>query len=207
MDIIFADPEPGFTNAIDILFAHNPCVRTTNQPIHTLKRDGTAFLASCTVFLTIDELYDRHIFPYIHLPAQKKMRDLGICNAIGCPFLPVGSALCIEAIPEKHTYMICAPTMIYPQDVSGTENVFHAFMSALCLLRKRNDANIRTLVCSALCTKDGCMDPVTSAQQMYDAFQVFLHGQSPLQAGFHSDSNVYITSVRPKQPDLYENYI
>lgn len=74
--------------------------------------------------------------------------------------LPVGSALIVETNNKKWPYLISAPTMRVPEDVSNTLNSYLAFRAALLSVKNFNgfgDKKINTIVCPGLATGIGCM--------------------------------------------------
>ncbi|GMA15190.1 hypothetical protein GCM10025871_15210 [Deinococcus metallilatus] len=102
--------------------------------------------------------------------------------------LPVGQALVIETYDSEIPYLISAPTMRVPSDVSLTINAYLAFRAVLRVIQKHNTqhpAPIKSIVCPGLCTAIGKMPADRSARQMAAAYAVCILGQEnmPLTLG------------------------
>jgi len=87
--------------------------------------------------------------------------------------IPVGSAAIIKTNNEKIRYLISAPTMRVPEDVSKTVNAYLAFRAALIEVDKFNKANdekILSVLCPGLGTLTGMISPRNCAEQMKYAY-------------------------------------
>lgn len=87
--------------------------------------------------------------------------------------LPVGSAIIVRTNNEKWPYLISAPTMRVPEDVSNTLNSYLAFRAVLLCVRNFNESGkgrIKTIVCPGLATGAGHMPARRCAAQMRVAF-------------------------------------
>ncbi len=94
--------------------------------------------------------------------------------------LPVGTALILPMSYRKLPYLIVAPTMRIPGNVSGTLNAYLAMRASLVAVLKHNetcDKKIRDVVVPALCTGVGRMPFKESAQQMLKAYENVVMGQ------------------------------
>jgi O-acetyl-ADP-ribose deacetylase (regulator of RNase III) len=93
--------------------------------------------------------------------------------------LPIGSAIIIETASTQWTYLVIAPTMRVPEDVSGTLNAYLAFRAILLEIMKHNTnhpkAKINSLVCSGLATGIGKLSPKQCAIQMKMAYEQCLN--------------------------------
>ena len=89
--------------------------------------------------------------------------------------LPVGSALCLETGDGRWKYLIAAPTMRVPENVSRSLNAYLAFRAILLAVMRCNtekDAKvIDSLVCCGLCTGVGGMSASRCANQMAIAYK------------------------------------
>jgi O-acetyl-ADP-ribose deacetylase (regulator of RNase III) len=95
--------------------------------------------------------------------------------------LPVGDALIIETRDAALPYVVSAPTMRVPGDVSDTVNAYLAFRASLRAVKafNRNAAKpIRSLLCPGLGTAVGKMSPERCAHQMHVAYEVCMLGQT-----------------------------
>ena len=94
--------------------------------------------------------------------------------------LPVGQAVIVETGDTRFPWLVSAPTMRVPMDVSGTVNAFLAFRAVIRALRHHNQTaagSIQSVLCPGLGTAIGRMDPQVCAQQMYSAYRVSHAGQ------------------------------
>jgi O-acetyl-ADP-ribose deacetylase (regulator of RNase III) len=100
--------------------------------------------------------------------------------------LPVGSAEVVATGHARWPWLVVAPTMRYPEDVSSTLNAYLAFRAALLAVERHNQlagtAPIRTLVCPGLATGIGRLPPARCAAQMRRAFDE-AQGQLPTKRG------------------------
>jgi O-acetyl-ADP-ribose deacetylase (regulator of RNase III) len=88
--------------------------------------------------------------------------------------LPVGQAVIVETGDALFPWLVSAPTMRVPMDVSGTVNAFLAFRAVIRAVRAHNQTEarpIRTVLCPGLGTAVGRMAPLACAHQMYYAYR------------------------------------
>jgi O-acetyl-ADP-ribose deacetylase (regulator of RNase III) len=102
--------------------------------------------------------------------------------------LPVGCAAIVETGDRAIPYLVSAPTMRVPMDVSETVNAYLAFRAALIAVREANRRKagmIKSILCPGLCTFYGHMSAEKSARQMRFAHRLIVEGQTSLvdQAG------------------------
>ncbi|WP_139024921.1 macro domain-containing protein [Bradyrhizobium sp. STM 3843] len=95
--------------------------------------------------------------------------------------LPVGQATIVETFDATIPYLVSAPTMRVPMNVSNTINAYLAFRAAIRAVKLRNRespaADIRTILCPGLCTAIGRMSADLSARQMAAAFEACVLNQ------------------------------
>jgi O-acetyl-ADP-ribose deacetylase (regulator of RNase III) len=109
-------------------------------------------------------------FPGVDVVVQREIDRLG-------GLLPVGNAIVVETGDYDVPYLVCAPTMVVPTVIAGTNNVYRAMLG---LLRAVNQFNldfedpIQTLAIPGLGTGVGKMSPSSAAEQMHEAYQMFL---------------------------------
>lgn len=88
--------------------------------------------------------------------------------------LPVGCAEIVETGDARWPYLICAPTMRVPEDVSGSLNAYLAFRAVLLAVKRFNDATgtaaIQSVLAPGLATATGRMPPRRCALQMRVAY-------------------------------------
>jgi len=91
--------------------------------------------------------------------------------------LPVGHAIVVETLDPDVPYLVSAPTMLNPGDVSSSNNVYLAMLAALRAVRDFNEENddaIESLAVPGLGTGVGRVSPAAAAGQMWQAFQDFV---------------------------------
>jgi O-acetyl-ADP-ribose deacetylase (regulator of RNase III) len=62
---------------------------------------------------------------------RQRIATHGLTTALGRSYLPVGSAITVPTGVPNCPSMICAPTMVFPSDIRGTDNVYFAFFATL----------------------------------------------------------------------------
>jgi O-acetyl-ADP-ribose deacetylase (regulator of RNase III) len=93
--------------------------------------------------------------------------------------LPVGHAAIVETLDAEIPYLISAPTMRIPMDVSDTLNAYLSFRAAIRAVKQHNIENtnqIRSVLCPGLCTAIGRMPADLAAKQMATAYRVCVLG-------------------------------
>lgn len=94
--------------------------------------------------------------------------------------LPVGQATIVETFDPAMPYMISAPTMRIPMNVSETVNAYLAFRAAIRALKQHNalsDSPIKSVLCPGLGTAIGRMPAEQAAKQMAAAYRTCVLGQ------------------------------
>lgn len=99
----------------------------------------------------IDLALSRDVFPEIEPEVKKRVRELGITNLLGRNYLPIGSSLILDKGPKC---LIVAPTMLLPQNIQETENVYYATMAVLYNILVNKKENLETT--DILFTSMGC---------------------------------------------------
>jgi O-acetyl-ADP-ribose deacetylase (regulator of RNase III) len=97
--------------------------------------------------------------------------------------LPVGCAVIVETGDRAIPYLVSAPTMRVPMNVSETVNAYLAFRAALIAVReanRRRPGMIRSILCPGMCTFFGHMSPEKAARQMRFAHQLVAEGDATL---------------------------
>jgi O-acetyl-ADP-ribose deacetylase (regulator of RNase III) len=91
--------------------------------------------------------------------------------------IPVGKAIVVETSHPEIPYLISAPTMRVPSNVSDTVNAYLAFKGILeAVINFNNNSNekINSILCPGLATGEGKMAPEQCAKQMFRAYEVCL---------------------------------
>jgi O-acetyl-ADP-ribose deacetylase (regulator of RNase III) len=124
----------------------------------------------------IDAIYSE-LFPDCETLVRNRIAMLPTKTALGRSYLDIGAAIVVP-LEAQQTALIVAPTMFYPENVSDTMNALTSFLAALLMMEKytKNKPDLYTLVVTSHCCGIGGMNPETSAQQMYLAWQEFVLG-------------------------------
>lgn len=114
---------------------------------------------------------------------EKKVRQKLLDEFYG--ELPVGNAIIVETGVSDFPYLISAPTMRVPMNVSQTAHAFLAFKAILVEVKKFNaeQPRIHSLVCSGLGTGEGRVSTEQCARQMRAAYNVVVLGKVLTQGG------------------------
>jgi O-acetyl-ADP-ribose deacetylase (regulator of RNase III) len=123
----------------------------------------------------IDFAYSRHFGWNLQKNLQKVIREEYYGE------LPVGNAVIVETGNPDIKYLISAPTMRIPQDVSETVNAYLAFRAVLIAVKEFNEKSgnkIKSILCPGLGTLTGCIAPEACAIQMKKAYDLILESTS-----------------------------
>lgn len=158
----------------------------------------------------IDRVFSRIMFPGIDRAVKETIKVYGKTNKSGQRYLPIGSAVIVETgSPARGgypVYLVSAPTMLLPQNVSNTRNAFESTLASLSVVSRERVANA-TLVFPLMCTGFGGMTVEQCVGQMRDAWeffntegwQTYLRGVGCPPATLLREPNL------AQQPKLYEN--
>ena len=203
MKIHFISLQQEWIDEIKGLFSDVNCDFTCGS-VETVPQDGCAFVspANCLGFMDggIDYVYSRILFPGCERLVKTKIQKLGFKTLLGRPYLPIGSAFCVQV--DLHTGLICAPTMFLPHDVSATRNAYLSFLAVLLVFQKVG--TYHTLVVTSHCCGYGKMSAKESAKQMRMAYDDFCRKAYP---GDTSDcvDTVLMPNYDMEQPNNYDN--
>lgn len=161
-------------------FKDIPDVQATAGDIFAVQSDAIVSPANSFGFMDggIDRLYSQRFGWHLQERLQQLLRDQYDGE------LPVGLAVLIPTDHSDIPYLISAPTMRVPINVSDTLNAYLAFRAVLRLVEKTNQAQpgtISSVVCPGLATATGEMAPDICAKQMHTAYLQVTGGQ-PWQA-------------------------
>ena len=119
----------------------------------------------------IDLVYSKYFGWGLQKELQKKIREKYFGE------IPVGLATIIKTGNSKIKYLISAPTMRIPEDVSNTLNAYLAFRASLIEVLKFNENNankITSVLCPGLGTLTGNISPGKCASQMKHAYDTII---------------------------------
>ena len=171
MKIYLCAREDDLFNAWKLLCGHHDSVIVTRQDIMSIEADALVSPSNSFGFMTggIDLHYKNYFGQTIEDDLRKK---------IGLEFnheLLIGQATSVKVFNPpslvKYKYMIAAPTMRVPENVSHTINTFLAFKAALIEALR---IGISSIVFPGLGTGTGCMLPKDCAKQVNAAINYVL---------------------------------
>ena len=136
----------------------------------------------------IDLVYSRHF----GWDLQDRLRELLAEEHDG--ELPVGQAVVVPTYHADILFLVSAPTMRVPMDVSETLNAYLAFRASIRAVQRHNAEStekIETLLCPGLGTAVGRMPAQRCAMQMHAAYAVSHLGQTyrPIALGQAQDDH------------------
>lgn len=161
-------------------FSDESGVRVVNQNILTLAIDALAVPANAFGFTDggVDLAISKEIFDW---RLQDTLRTT-IDRDHGGELL-VGQALIVPTSSTRLRYVVVAPTMRVPADVSDTVNAYLAMRAILRAVEAHNRTHksapgdqIRSLALPGLCTGTGKMAPIRAAYQMWTAYRSIILG-------------------------------
>lgn len=95
--------------------------------------------------------------------------------------LPVGQAVIVPTNDRDIPYLISAPTMRVPMDVSDTVNAYLAFRAVIRAVRHFNRSAVKpieSILCPGLGTATGRIPAALCAGQMFEAYRVCYLGET-----------------------------
>jgi O-acetyl-ADP-ribose deacetylase (regulator of RNase III) len=157
-------------------FAEAPDVEVSHGDIFDVSADAIVSPANSFGFMDggIDLVYSQRF----GWGLQERLRKLLLAEYDG--ELPVGQAVIVETHHKDIPFLISAPTMRVPLDVSTTVNAYLAFRASIRAVREHNKAagrRIETVLCPGLGTAVGAMAPEVCARQMHYAYGTSHLGQ------------------------------
>jgi O-acetyl-ADP-ribose deacetylase (regulator of RNase III) len=158
-------------------FANCPDVTVSHGDIFSEPADAVVSPANSFGFMdgAIDLAYSMRFGWDLQARLQSRLREAHDGE------LPVGQAVIVPTDDPSFPWLISAPTMRVPMDVSGTVNAFLAFRAVIRSVRDHNRAAqppIRSIVCPGLGTAVGRMAPASCAKQMYAAYRTAHLGET-----------------------------
>jgi O-acetyl-ADP-ribose deacetylase (regulator of RNase III) len=178
--MILCDRSPEMVRAWKQYFSDESGVQVVNQNIVTLAADALVVPANAFGFTDggVDLAISKEVFDW---RLQDTLRGL-IDRDYGGELL-VGQALILPTSSARLRYVVVAPTMRVPADVSDTVNAYLAMRAILRTVEAHNRAarlnpgeQIRLLALPGLCTGTGKMAPNRAAYQMWTAYRSIILG-------------------------------
>ncbi|MCC8964672.1 macro domain-containing protein [Bradyrhizobium sp. Pear76] len=170
------DINAGVVKAWGLAFADLPEVRASRGDIFEHKADAIVSPANSFGFMDggIDLLYSKFFGWTLQTDLQAAIAEYHHGE------LPVGQAAIVATGHDCIPFLVSAPTMRVPSDISATVNVYLAFRAALIAVlahNARTKAPIRTLLVPGLGTGIGAVAPQAAARQMRLAYDAIMGGR------------------------------
>ncbi len=150
---------------------------------HIFNHQADALVSPANSFGYMDGGLDLKISQKLGWQLEEKVRHKIIHEYAG--ELPVGNACIIKTESTDYPYLISAPTMRVPMNVSVTVNAFLAFRAILLAIAEfnRQQPRITSVVCPGLGTGEGKMPAQQCARQMREAYDVAINGKRIVEGG------------------------
>jgi O-acetyl-ADP-ribose deacetylase (regulator of RNase III) len=176
--IYLRDKNVNIVNAWKIAFSDYSNVVISCGNILDLKAD--AIISPANSFGFMDGGIDLVYSEYFGWDLQKKLQENIREKYSG--EIPVGAATIVKTYNTEIKYLISAPTMRIPGDVSNTLNAYLAFRASLIEILKfneNNEENIFSVLCPGLGTLTGNISPEKCAFQMKFAYDSIIMEKYP----------------------------
>ena len=181
VSLLLCDRSPDMVNAWRNVFPEESGVRVLNQNILTVPADALAVPANSFGFTDggVDLAISREVFDW---GLQDRLRDTIMRQYHG--ELLVGQALVMATGSQRLRYVVVAPTMRVPEDISATSNVYLAMRAILLACDEHNRAakaineQIRSVAIPGLGAGVGKMPAERVAFQMWNAYRVLVQGDT-----------------------------
>lgn len=169
MKFLLRDRSIAMVEAWRAEFAQAPDVEVSHGDIFDLSADALVSPANSFGFMDggIDLVYSQHF----GWGLQERLRERLRADHDG--ELPVGQAVIVETLDREIPFLVSAPTMRVPMDVSQTVNAYLAFRAVIRAVRGHNEGGegpIESILCPGLGTAVGRMSPQVCARQMHYAY-------------------------------------
>jgi len=158
-----------------------------------LVQEGDAIVSPANSFGYMDGGLDLKLSQHFGWDLESKVRNILEQEYFG--ELPVGNAIVVKTGNEKVPFLISAPTMRVPSNVSKTVNAYLAFKAILQACLKHNKlskSKINTVLCPGLGTGEGKLSADNCAMQMYKAYQTVVGKQFLRKGGLAAAVNNHI---------------
>ncbi|NBD12927.1 MULTISPECIES: macro domain-containing protein [Corallococcus] len=163
--IYLMDLQPALVRAWDEAFEEFDFVAAREEDFFSLPAD--AMVSPANSFGIMDGGLDLAIRDTLGLQVQDAVQRAILEEHHG--ELPVGAAVVVASGHERWPFLVAAPTMRIPENVSQTVNAYLAFRAVLLAVKRHNARGappIRTLVCPGLGTGIGGLEARRCAVQM-----------------------------------------
>lgn len=180
MKVYLRDMNAQLTDAWELFFKNEPDVEISTGDIWNVKADAIVSPANSYGFMDggIDYVYTERFGWGMQDELQAEIATKYYGE------LPIGQAIVLKLNDPDYKYLISAPTMRVPMNVSGTVNAYLAFRAALISVLEHNrkqenkEDRIFSVLCPGLGTMIGKMPVMICAQQMYLAYRLIMKGDN-----------------------------
>jgi O-acetyl-ADP-ribose deacetylase (regulator of RNase III) len=201
--VILCDNHLPVVEAWQAYFDGVPGVDVTCDEIFAVEADG--LVSPANSFGRMDGGLDAQIIEFLGEDVELEVQRMITQRYDG--ELIVGQAEIVLTLAPQFPYLIVAPTMRVPQNVSRTVNAYLAFRGALRAVQEFNALHgdpIQTLLVPGLATANGFMPPLRAARQMRAAYDTVMLGLPPnldisLDAGADSDDKSMVRASEARQ--------
>ena len=202
LQIILCDTYLPLVESWQAYFPGLPDVSVTCDNLFGLEAD--ALVSPANSFGRMDGGLDAQIVEYLGEDVETEVQAMIRDRHDG--ELVVGLAEVVITNAAQFPFLVVAPTMRVPQNVSKTVNAYLAFRAALRAVAEFNSLHgdpIQTLLVPGLGTDNGFMPPLRAARQMRAAYDVVIRGASPnldisLDAGADTDDKRKVRASEAK---------
>lgn len=175
LKITICDLNPEIADVLGRVFAKEDHIEILQGDILNLSAD--ALLSPANSFGDMGGGLDKSIDDFFQGEAQQKVQELIQDKYFG--EMPVGVAEVLTMNYRQFPYLIVAPTMRIPGNISKSIHAYLAMRAALIAILQHNQAQtdkIRHIALPCLCTGVGGMPYQESAEQMHTAMHQILSG-------------------------------
>ncbi|MDH5180255.1 MAG: macro domain-containing protein [Gammaproteobacteria bacterium] len=163
--IVLVDLNSDIVDAWSNEFCHYPSVRVECGSIFNV--DANTLISPANSFGNMDGGLDGKLRDFFGRDVETIVRERIACQFFG--ELPVGLATIVETGHLQFPYLVCAPTMRYPADVSLSVNAYLAMKAILGVVQAHHKP--LRLAVPGLCSLSGRMPAVQVARQMRIAYE------------------------------------
>ena len=184
LKIFLRDKNIEIVNAWKAQFYNYDNITISRGNIFDLEADAIVSPANSFGFMDggIDLAYSEYFGWNLGKMLQNKIQDKFYGE------IPVGVATIIKTDNEKIKYLISAPTMRVPANISNTVNAYLAFRASLIevkIFNKNNTEKISSILCPGLGTLTGKISPENCAIQMKYAYDSIIENKILFPSSLH----------------------
>lgn len=160
-----------------------------------LEHTADAFVSPANSFGYMDGGLDLKYSLHFGWELERNVREVLEADHFG--EIPVGQAIIVPTNHEQTPWLISAPTMRVPSNVSETVNAYLAFKAIIqaVLAFNQSEHRINTVLCPGLGTGEGKMPAQQCAKQMREAYDVCLDGKMLRKGGLGSAVTQHIRLI------------